>query len=303
MANYKVTDAQLTAIADKIRQLQPNFMQEQALQIVVDGQQTVVNVTHTVISRNYDAVLFEAHLLPTAGNTYTYTFKYYFTDGSGFGEPFTRTYTAESSTNTIVYFWFDVADMPEGAYSLVVDSMPGNSSPKAYRVNRYAFPDGFLSGLDLIETVDNSTNDASATADKILKGYSAYAKGEKITGTGETYFLEETGDINKANAITMTKNANYTAGNDWGNPIEMPTDRLVAPKSALTDYDFLVGGGTTFNDRVQVKAVTTKTVGGVEYVDTIQLGHKTNWTAPASSKVSITFRNMNWIKAAFGTPT
>lgn len=301
MASYKVTDTQLTAIAEQIRLLQRDIVTEGYLTVEEDGQIVYVNARYAVINRNHEAILFRAGLLPAAGTTYTYTFRYFTNGSTGFSEPFTRTYTAESSVSTSVYFWFPVEEMPEDAFCLVIDQVAQNAVPKAFSVDRYAFPDGFIHGLQSIETITNNTGDASATPETILSGKTAYVKGQKITGTGTTFFLEESGSYTKSNAIWMINGTNYTAGNAFGDPVQMPADRLVAKKAALTDYTF-TAGNATISGHLQVQAVTTKTVGGVEYVDTIQLGHKENWKATGNGRLSVTFSNLDWIKAAFGVP-
>ena len=85
-------------------------------------------------------------------------------------------------------------------------------------------PQDFSSEIASIQT-GTDTSDATATADDILFGKTAYAKGEKLTGTIETYEGDGSETVNKLASLVD------------GSPTEITADDL-AGATKLRDYAF-----------------------------------------------------------------
>lgn len=107
--------------------------------------------------------------------------------------------------------------MPENVYSYVVSgtdlsSIADEIRSKTGGSSELTFPTDFVTAINGITTLEEGTQSANATANKIWSGYNAYVKGKKVWGTYTPKVKKVDLNVSRSSLSILLRSGPYIKG-------------------------------------------------------------------------------------------
>lgn len=155
------------------------------------------------------------------------------------------------------------------------------------------------SAIEYVELLVNA-QDATATSDKIFKGYTAYKGTEKLTGTGLSSNTSVQPSLLKNGVTAYDNNGNLITGNAYGIATTATASDIISGKTAYNDGGALLTGAAQRQPTINITATGTN----ISYIGnygagTDQDGKLVIW---AYSK-NTNYEHINFVATSIGVGT